>query len=563
MMTGCNFLDKDPDMRANIQTQEQVRLLLTSGYSDANYAPVMEFSSDNIVDNNAPDAAGHTKSINSLSNLYNEVFQWKPVESTGQQDSPKYIWDAHYMAIATANAALTAIDRIEKETGKDLSAERAEALLIRAYHHFQLACVFCHAYNNSLYNSEPHSGLVYMTTSETTVKPIYTRETLLETYDHIQADLEKALEMMNDGYYTVPKYHLNTKAAYAFAARFYLYKGMYEECVACANKVLGEVGGDPEAVRQILFRANVAKNDYSSPSTEKNFWNDANEASNLMLQTYMSQEPYTHFSNYGRFQCNGDAADYTTLGEGPNWTSRRWVALMSLWLAGGQEYGIYYAKDYYYFEYTDKVNGYGYIHAMGRPFTTNETLLCRAEALAWLGQKEAAIRDLRTWEQGYDAQEDPQMTTDPSDDSRCYLTEAMINSFYNSKAGSPYAPAMKYTETTGKAWPAHVNKNIIYCCLHFRRIETLHDGLRWMDIKRYGIEISHKYGTDAVQKLTYDSRKRAIELPREVRDAGLEANDPANNTGGKSEVIAIFDKPSATSGLLPMTEKDAPITVKF
>lgn len=556
-MSACGFLDKDPDMRASISTQSQVRLLLAGAYSDANSAVVMEFSSDNIVDNNAPDATGHTKSINSLSNLYNEVFQWKPVESTGQQDSPKYVWDAHYMAIATANAALQAIEKLEAE-GKDMSAEKGEALLIRAYHHFLLACIFCHSYNNSLYNNEPHSGLVYMTQPETTVKPQYHRETLLETYKHIEEDLEAGLKLMSDGYYTVPKYHLNTKAAYALAARFYLYKEDYEKCVEYANKVLGDLSTDPDMVRQMLFRAHVAKNDYESPRDEKFFWNDANETSNLMIQTYMSQEPYTHLASYGRFQCNGDASDYSCLGAGPNWTTRKWVGLISLWLAGGQEYGTYYAKDTYYFEYTDKVNGYGFLHAVSRPFTTNETLLCRAEALAMLGQNQAAIRDLRTWEQGWDDQETPAFTIDPTDSTRCYLTEAMINSFYGSNAGSPYAPVMKYEETTGKAFPAGVNKNIVYCCLHFRRIETLHDGLRWMDIKRYGIEIEHKYGTDPVQKLTYDSRKRAIELPREVRDAGLEANDPANNTSTSGAQAVVIGEPTNAFSF-PIVEMDQPI----
>lgn len=34
-------------------------------------------------------------------------------------------------------------------------------------------------------------------------------------------------------------------------------------------------------------------------------------------------------------------------------------------------------------------------------------------------------------------------------------------------------------------------ENVIQCILHLRRIETMHEGLRWLDIKRYGIEIAH------------------------------------------------------------------------
>ena len=31
---------------------------------------------------------------------------------------------------------------------------------------------------------------------------------------------------------------------------------------------------------------------------------------------------------------------------------------------------------------------------------------------------------------------------------------------------------------------------MIHCVLQMRRIETIHDGSRWMDVKRYGIEYS-------------------------------------------------------------------------
>lgn len=39
--------------------------------------------------------------------------------------------------------------------------------------------------------------------------------------------------------------------------------------------------------------------------------------------------------------------------------------------------------------------------------------------------------------------------------------------------------------------PDSDTENLIQCLLHMRRIITVHEGLRWNDIKRYGIEISH------------------------------------------------------------------------
>lgn len=75
-----------------------------------------------------------------------------------------------------------------------------------------------------------------------------------------------------------------------------------------------------------------------------------------------------------------------------------------------------------------------------------------------------------------------------------------------------------FTVTAGE------QEEIIQCLLHLRRIETIHDGLRFQDIKRYGIEISHNREGLENDVLTLDDPRRAIQLPQDVIDAGLEAN---------------------------------------
>ena len=103
-MVSCNFLDHEPDMRATINTKEKVQLLLVSAYTQANSAPICEYSSDQVIDNNVPDPkTGQANAVVPLEEMYNEIFAWRPVKSSGAQDSPKYIWDGHYTAIATAN----------------------------------------------------------------------------------------------------------------------------------------------------------------------------------------------------------------------------------------------------------------------------------------------------------------------------------------------------------------------------------------------------------------------------------------------------------------------------
>jgi hypothetical protein len=64
--------------------------------------------------------------------------------------------------------------------------------------------------------------------------------------------------------------------------------------------------------------------------------------------------------------------------------------------------------------------------------------------------------------------------------------------------------------------------------LHFRRLETIHEGLRWFDIKRYGIEVRHKQGMEAEKILKWDDPRRAIQIPASVIEAGMTPNISLN-----------------------------------
>ena len=59
---------------------------------------------------------------------------------------------------------------------------------------------------------------------------------------------------------------------------------------------------------------------------------------------------------------------------------------------------------------------------------------------------------------------------------------------------------------------------------HFRRIQTVHMGQRWFDIKRYGFSINHKWGKDEVVVLEPCDKRYAIQIPDEVIGAGLQPN---------------------------------------
>ena len=168
-----------------------------------------------------------------------------------------------------------------------------------------------------------------------------------------------------------------------------------------------------------------------------------------------------------------------------------------------------------------KPNGIGYRHAVIVPFTTNETLLCRAEAYIMKAQPEygKAVSDINDW-----------LT------SVCYVgkapvvTEDDINTFYKNIEYTPIPIESAAQRTVKKELNPIIQfvdekqENLIHCILHLRRIETIHEGLRWYDIKRYGIEISHNREGLSPDILTKNDLRRAFQLPQDVINAGLDAN---------------------------------------
>lgn len=520
-LTSCNFLDQEPDLRSEINTQKKVQMLLVSGYQMPNIAGIGETMSDNDVDNNAPDSRGKCFNEEPLEQMYTQMFTFQDVTSASfsNQDSPAFIWNNCYHNIAVANQAIEAINQLEKDGGPKLNTERAEALMIRAYNHFILVNIFCHAYKDATL-SKQDVGIHYMTSTESTVRPQYERGTVAEVYKNIEKDLVDALETygVDDSYYSVPKYHFNKNAAYAFAARFYLFTRQYDKVVRYADLVLGSTPAS------LMWDAKTAK-EYGNVENERNAWFDAKSPANLMISDCHSVFSRSFFPGYNRFVINYDPLDMTINGPGPNWTSR--FPGFNIWHVD-QKYGAFLTKIDEYFEYTDKVAGIGMVHMLRREFTTGETLLCRAEAQIMLGNIDAAIADMDTWTKGYLCTID--LTRSNIESFFSKRKNTIANSHLGEQSYERYfqiVPNLHCQDLTPE-WTAFSEDKLpyIWCVLHLRRIENMHDGTRFFDIKRYGMEVIHYFGSENKRLfLCWNDDRKAVQLPPEVQIAGMKPNE--------------------------------------
>ena len=151
LASSCsNYLDELPDNRTDLNTEQAIAKLLVSAYPITSFAMIGEMTSDN-TDNN-----GGTWTSYNL--LQEQLATWKNATEI-ENDSPEALWEDCYLAVATCNQALKAIEKMGNPAS--LNPQKGEALLCRAYAHFILVNVFCQHYSET--NSTKDLGVFYAT----------------------------------------------------------------------------------------------------------------------------------------------------------------------------------------------------------------------------------------------------------------------------------------------------------------------------------------------------------------------------------------------------------------
>ena len=522
-LASCDsYLDTLPDNRAELDTESNIEKILVYAYPTTDYMLLTEFMSDNVDDygENNPNS----------DRFIEQVYNWEDV-TENDNESPEMVWQGAYSAIAHAMEAIEEM-AAEGNLSTNMRQAKAEALLCRAYNHFVLVNLFCKNYNRQTSQTDP--GIPYVTKPETQVGATYERGTVAEDYACIERDLEEALPYVGDGYLTVPKYHFTAASAYAFACRFYLFCEQWEKAAEYATRCLGS---QPETVlRDWQYVASLTQ----QVSAITQHYIDASLNCNLLLTTGYSKMglafgPYSLYSRYshGNYLATLEDGNAINIWGGPQNSSGKSVyySNMKVYTATNLDKTIFW-KLPYLFEFTDAVAGTGYYHTVFPTFTTDECLLNRAEALTMLQRYDEAAADLNTWMNNILNPEVVNLT----------LTPDTIQRFYN-RASYSYT----VTDTDPDGLRSTVKKHLhpafsidaegslqecmLQCVLGFRRIETLQLGLRWFDIKRYGIEVKRRVINAAglperqTGLLTTDDPRRAMQIPLKVRRAGMTANE--------------------------------------
>ncbi len=469
-MAGCNkFLDKEPDNRAKLNSPEKVSQLLATAYPGANYMAFAESSTDNVADR---------ANSNTPPNETRDPYMFKNVRSTFE-DSPEFYWHGCYKAIAASNLALQAIEAAPDK--QNYASQKGEALVTRAYAHFMLVNFFSKFYDPSTDNSSP--GIPYVTEPENVVIKQYERKTVKYVYDMIEKDLLEGLPLIKDEAYVVPAYHFTRIATNAFAARFYLFKKDYAKVLSYTSQVVPTT-----AVASKLRPWNTS---YAAMTRLElfNIYTRAIEPANLLLCETTSV--YGRFI-YDRFGYHVNT--FRAIGiEVPVITTN---TVTAQWQFAYQSYGgdnlVYIPKLNEYFVRVSVNAEIGNAYIMAPLFTMEEALFNRAEALTYTGNATEAISLLNN-----------------------YLSTRVY--FYTSSLHT--LTAAKITA----AYPGTLQNGLINTILAYKRMEFIHEGMRWFDILRYNIPVTHFVAGDT-SPYSLTEEKKVFQLPQTAVLSGLQLN---------------------------------------
>lgn len=504
LLPSCsNLLDELPDERVYLDTPEKIQMHLVRAYPTASFAYLGELASDNI-DDYGTDNPNYT-------NFERDVAYWLDGQEYGNNDGLRAVWQEYYEAIQHANTALKAIENLGG--GTELNPHKGEALITRAYAHFILVNLFAKHYNAQTSGSD--LGIPYQTTPEEILDPKYERNTVATVYQLINKDITEALPLINDSYYKEKKYHFTRAAAEAFAARFYLFYEQWAKAIEHADKALE--GKTPRQWSDFQVASVVGAK--TQDAYAKLFSRSTIDANLLVLPVTSASHSRFSYEKDQRFSMTHRTAEELFLGK-QIWseaTSRQEDYQQVPFVSPSYNYRdvIYQAK---YPSYSSNSN-----KTLVIPFTTEETLLVRAEAKTLSGDYDGAVTDLNTWAEAY-------LKT-----SKRSFTRQEIVTFWKAIAYSTSTePTMKKELHPSFALSGGEEQEmILHQVLQCRRLATAHEGLRWFDIRRYGITI-YRYAHDrrdrarytVAKTLTKDNPHTCFQIPQNVLAAGMTPNSP-------------------------------------
>ena len=274
-----------------------------------------------------------------------------------------------YEIINNLNLILERVDALTDASVDEIKQIKAEALALRAFHHFQLLKYY--SQNYSFTQDASHLGIVYNTNVLKVGIDYPIRKSNKECVELLEKDISEALSLYQQGKKAIPageQYHfMNVNAAKTLAAEISLYKNDFTKAISYSNDIIQNSG-----------LSLTPSSDVSS------FWGESERIWDLP-KTAENQSPlkniYNRSSSENRVSVSLDLYDLYEANDNRKNVLLEKVNLRTTVNGSSLSLPYYFTK-----KYTGKVNGLIY--------RLSELYFIRAEAAYKLGNITQALSDI-------------------------------------------------------------------------------------------------------------------------------------------------------------------------
>ncbi|WP_167610207.1 RagB/SusD family nutrient uptake outer membrane protein [Maribellus sediminis] len=227
LFTSCQEqLSTDPVDRVVPNTVDDYHAVMVGGLPGV-YHAFTDLMTDDVV------AKNYTSYNNpSVYSEWSKAYLWIDQRASDEPTNPEYAWRWYYADIYKLNLVIANV--MDADGDKEFAASiLGEALLTRAYSYFMLVNLFSKHFDAN--TADTDLGVPVLLEPLDAGFHYFSRNTVAEVYNQVEADLLQGLELINDAYIEKPKFHFSKVSALAFASRFYLYKGDFEKTVEYSN----------------------------------------------------------------------------------------------------------------------------------------------------------------------------------------------------------------------------------------------------------------------------------------------------------------------------------------
>lgn len=222
---SCNYLDVAPVGKVIPESVTDFRAIMTSAYSKVpSYKRTLTVRADEVV----PFAYAY------FFNNYVDIALWN--DSDPDPMTPSYHWTEIYNVIFYANAVITDVMGASLDSHTDSREQlKAEALLLRAYMHFDLVNMYAKYYDPATAASDRGVPIALKVDIGQEFKPA----TVEAVYKQVLADIEEAMGLIEvEEQAANTRYRFSMKSAKAFKAKVLLYQMKWDESLAVTEEIL-------------------------------------------------------------------------------------------------------------------------------------------------------------------------------------------------------------------------------------------------------------------------------------------------------------------------------------